>query len=99
SYLSLLKQQAENTAMSVEEQAYQLKQVILSRLLSQVKQALHAPTAQDDGLDLKRVIGDLERALSITRHLRSPKYKLSPFISSFQADLDVYLSDLKTRRK
>ena len=98
-YLSLLKQQAESTVMSVEEQAYQLKQAILNRLLSQVKQALHTHRVQDDDLDLKHVIGDLERAISITRQLRAPKYELSPSISSFQADLDGYLSDLKTRRK
>src|SRR2546421_7962592 len=39
-YLSLLKQQAENMAIPIEEQAYQLKQTILNRLLRQVKETL-----------------------------------------------------------
>src|SRR6266567_25110 len=98
-YLSLLKQQAENMAISVEEQAYQLKQAILTRLLRQVKETLCTRTAQDDGEDLKRVIGDLERAISITQQLFSTKYCLPPTTSSFQTDLDSYLSDLETRQK
>jgi replicative DNA helicase len=98
-YLSLLKQQAESTAMHVEEQAYQLKQAILNRLLSKAKETLHSHIAQNDGDDLNQAIGDLERALSITQQLFSPKYELPPSTSPFQVDLDGYLSDLETRRK
>ncbi len=98
-YLSLLKQLAANTAMSVEEQAYQLKQAILNRLLRQVKQALHAPSAQDNGEALKHAVDDLDRAIRIIQQLRSPKFELPSSRSSFQADLDGYLSDLETRRK
>ncbi|MFL5628787.1 MAG: DnaB-like helicase N-terminal domain-containing protein, partial [Ktedonobacteraceae bacterium] len=98
-YLSLLKQQAESMAIPVEEQAYQLKQAILNRLLSQIKETLYTRTAQNDGADLKHLIGDLERAISITQQLFPLKYELPPSTSPLQADLDDYLSDLETRRK
>jgi len=54
---------------------------------------------QDDSDDLKRVIGDLERANDIIRHLFSAWNKpLSPPLH-FQADLDEYLIDLENRRR
>ena len=98
-YLSLLKQQAESTAMHIEEQAYQLKQAILTRLLSQTRETLHTRTAQNEGDDLKHVIGDLERAISITQQLFSLKKDLPPSMLPFQTGLDGYLSDLETRQK
>jgi replicative DNA helicase len=98
-YLSLLKQQAASTSKPLEEQAYQLKQGILTRLLNQANETLHTRTAQDDGEDLKHVIGDLERAISITQQLLSPKYELPPSTLPFQASLDDYLSDLEIRQK
>lgn len=98
-YLSRLKQQAESTAISLEEQTYQLKQVILNHLLSQAEETLHRRMPQNDGVDLNHVIGDLERAISITQQLFSPKYELPSSTSPFQADLDDYMSDLNTRQK
>ncbi len=98
-YLSLLKQQAESKAIPVEEQAYQLKQAILNRLLRQVKERLHAYTVRDDSLDLKHIIGDLERTISITQQLFSLKKYLPPSMLPFQIGLDGYLTDLETQRK
>src|SRR6266568_394054 len=76
-YLSLLKQQAESMTLPLAEQVYQLKQAILNRLLSQTRETLYTCTAQNDGLDLKHVIGDLERAISMTQQLFSPKHELA----------------------
>jgi len=98
-YLSILKQQAESTTMRIGEQIYQLKQAILNHLLSQVKETLHASTEYNDGVDLKHVIDDLDRAISIIRQLSLPKYELPPSTTPLQADLDDYMSDLNTRQK
>jgi len=98
SYLSLLKQQAESTVMHVEEQAYQLKQAILKRLLSQVKEILHPPMAQNDN-DLKPVIDHLERVIDMTQQLFSLKKDLLSSRIPFHADLDDYLSNLESWRK
>jgi replicative DNA helicase len=98
-YLSLLKKQAENTTISVEKQAYQLKQAILNHLLNLVKERLRTQTVQNDGVDFKHVIDDLERAISITRQLFSSKYELPPSTLPLQADLYTYLSDLEVQQK
>lgn len=98
-YLFILKRQAESTAMRIDEQVYQLKQAILNHLLSQTKEALHASMGQNGGVDLKHVIGHLERAISITWQLSSSKYELPASTSPFQANLDDYMSDLSTRQK
>ena len=98
-YLSILKQQAESTAMRIGEQIYQLKQAKLSHLLSQARETLHASTKHNDGVDLKHVIDDLDRAISITRQLSSPKYELPLSTSLLQVDLDDYMSDLNTRQE
>ena len=97
SYLTTLQRQADNSAVPIDEQVHLLKQAILNRLLGQVEGALY--TLQDDSDDLKRVIGDLERANDIIRHLFSVWNKpLAPPLH-FQADLDEYLIDLENRRR
>jgi replicative DNA helicase len=97
SYLTTLKQLAESSAVPIEDQVHLLKQAILNRLLEQIGEALC--TLQGDSHDLKRVIGDLERANHIIRQLFSASNKpLSPLLH-FQADLDEYLSDLEYRRR
>src|SRR5712692_4506334 len=97
SYLTTLKQQAVSSTVPIEEQVHLLKKAVLNRLLGRVEEALR--TLQDESDDLKRVVGDLERAIDIMRHLFSARNKpLSPPLH-FQADLDDYLSDLDTRRR
>jgi replicative DNA helicase len=98
-YLSLLKKQAENTIMPIEEQAYRLKQAILNRLLSLVKERLRTQMVQNDGVDFKHIIDDLEHAISITRQLFSSKDELPPSTPLFQGDLYDYLCDLEARQK
>jgi replicative DNA helicase len=97
-YLARLKLQAEDTSIPVEEQAYHLKQTILNFLLMQVNEALRDSAAQKNGEILRNAIGDLERAISITRQLLPPKLELPLSPSSLEIDLTNYVSDLETRR-
>lgn len=96
SYLTSLKQQAQSTTMSIEDQVHLLQQSRLNRLLRYLCEALR--TTQNDD-DLKHVIDNLERAINVTRQLLSTKNNCLPLTLPFQTDLDDYLSDLDTRRR
>jgi len=98
-YLTTLRQQAESTTMSIEEQVSRLKQASLHNLLMQIGDALSTHTQYYDGDDLVHLIGELERALRITRHLFAPQKAPPSHMAPLQTDLDSYLTDLDTRLK
>src|SRR5258708_3626738 len=63
-YLSILKRQAESTAMRLDEQIYQLKQAKLNYLLGQAKEALHTTsTEMKDSVDLRHAHRDIDHAI------------------------------------
>ena len=96
-YLKMLKQEAESTTMSVEDQAYLLKQASLHRMLIHVGEALHTRTKHYDGDDLIEIMGDLEHAIHVAQQLFAPKKAFPSHMHTLQSDLDGYLTDLDTR--
>src|SRR6266702_8907757 len=98
-YLAMLKRQAENTTMPLEDQAHLLKQASLHSLLHQVGEALHTRTLHYEGDELMQVISDLEHAIRVAQQLLSPKDAFSPRMIPLQTDLKGYLTDLDTRLK
>jgi replicative DNA helicase len=98
-YLTLLKQLAESTTLSIEEQVNRLKHASLHRLLMQIGEALSSHTQYYEGGDLLHMIGELERALLIALQLFAPEKALPSRMSPLHADLDGYLSDLDNRLK
>jgi replicative DNA helicase len=98
-YLTMLKQQAESTTMSIEDQAYLLKQASFHRLLIQVGEALHTQTQRYDGDGLLQIIGELEQALRAAQQLLAPQKAFPSRTTPLQADLEGYLTDLDTRLK
>jgi replicative DNA helicase len=98
-YLTMLKQQAENTTMPIEDQAYFLKQALFHRLLIQIGEALHTRTKHYDGDGLQQIIGELEQAMSVAQQLLAPQKALPSQMPPLQAYLEGYLTDLDTRLK
>jgi len=98
-YFLMLKQQAESTTISIEDQAYLLKQSSFHRMLMQVGEALHTHTMYYDSDDLLQLIGKLEHAMTVAKQLLSPMKSPFPPVNPLQTDLESYLADLGTRRK
>jgi replicative DNA helicase len=99
-YLTMLKQQAESTTMSKEDQAYLLKQASFHRLLRQIGEALYTRTKQHyDGDGLLQIIGELEQAMRVAQQLLAPQKAFPLRTTPLQADLEGYLTDLDTRLK
>lgn len=98
SYLMTLKQQAKSTTVPLEDQAYLLKQATLYCLLVEMKEVLQRRNVQDDDA-LKHLMSDLEQASTMAQQLFSAQNHVPLIASAFQSDLDVYISDLDTRRR
>jgi replicative DNA helicase len=98
-YLTMLKHQAENTTMSIENQVSLLKQASLHRLLMQVGEELHTRTTHYNGDDLLQLLDKLEQAMFVAKQLLSPMQSPFPHLNPLQTDLEKYLADLDTRRK
>ena len=98
-YFLMLKQQAESTTISIEDQAYLLKQSSFHRMLMHVGEALHTHPMYYDSDDLLQLLGKLEQAMSVAKQLLSPMKSPFPPVNPLQTDLESYLADLDTRRK
>ena len=98
-YLLMLKQQAESTTMSIDNQVYLLKQASLHRILTLVGEELHTRTMHFVSDDLMQLLGVLEQAMFVAQQLLSPMQPSLPHVNPLQTDLETHLADLDKRRK